>query len=168
MRKIALIGSGGSGKSTLARKLGKKLKIKVFHLDVLFWKPNWVATPKEEQRKIENELVKKEEWIFDGNHGGTMDIRLKAADTIIFLDISKVICVFRVIKRMIRYRNKTRPDMGAGCTERFDINFLKWIWNYPKTNRPEVLRKLEQLSKEKEVIILKSPGEVQLFLHKQS
>ena len=39
MKKIILIGSGGSGKSTLARQLGEKLKIKVYHLDALFW--NW-------------------------------------------------------------------------------------------------------------------------------
>ncbi|MBP1916276.1 adenylate kinase family enzyme [Lederbergia galactosidilyticus] len=39
MKKIAIIGSGGSGKSTLATKLGAILKIEVFHLDALFWKP---------------------------------------------------------------------------------------------------------------------------------
>lgn len=59
MKKVVLIGSGGSGKSTLARQLSEKLKINVYHLDVLFWKPNWVAVPKEEQRKVQNDLVKK-------------------------------------------------------------------------------------------------------------
>jgi len=112
MKRIILIGSGGSGKSTLARQLGAKLKLKVYHLDALFWKPNWVGVPKNEQRKIQNELVKNETWIIDGNYGGTMDIRLNAADTIIFLDVHRTICVYRVFKRMLQYRNKTRPDMG--------------------------------------------------------
>ncbi|WP_210365410.1 DNA topology modulation protein [Bacillus sp. REN3] len=166
MKKIVLIGSGGSGKSTLARQLGEKLKINVYHLDALFWKPNWVGVPKDEQRKVQNDLVNKEEWIIDGNYGGTIHIRLNAADTIIFLDINRTICVYRAFKRMVQYRNKTRPDMGEGCEERFDLDFFKWIWNYPKTKRPEILKRLHQLSKEKQVIILKSPKEVRQFFEK--
>ncbi|MGD6834539.1 DNA topology modulation protein [Sutcliffiella halmapala] len=166
MKKIILIGSGGSGKSTLARQLGEKLEIKVYHLDALFWKPNWVGVPKEEQSKIQNDLVKGKKWIIDGNYGGTMDIRLNAADTIIFLDIHRTICVYRAFKRMLQYRNKIRPDMGKGCEERFDLDFLKWIWDYPKTKRPGILKMLEQSSKDKKVLIIKSPKEVQEFLNK--
>ncbi|MEQ2526314.1 DNA topology modulation protein [Bacillaceae bacterium CLA-AA-H227] len=166
MKRIVLIGSGGSGKSTLARQLGEKLKINVYHLDALFWKPNWVGVPKDEQRKVQNNLVKKDEWIIDGNYGGTMEIRLSAADTIIFLDIHRTICVFRAFKRVLRYRNKTRPDMGEGCEERLDLDFFKWIWNYPNTKRPEILKRLDQLSKDKQIIILKSPKEVQQFIVK--
>lgn len=164
MRRVVLIGSGGSGKSTLARQLGKKLKLNVYHLDALFWKPGWVGVPKNEQRRVQNELVENEEWIIDGNFGGTIDIRLNAADTIIFLDINKIICIYRVFKRMLQYRNKVRPDMGIGCKEKLDLSFLKWVWNYPKTKRPEVLKKLEQLSKEKQIIILRTPKKINEFL----
>ncbi|MCP1495110.1 adenylate kinase family enzyme [Peribacillus frigoritolerans] len=166
MKKIAIIGSGGSGKSTLARKLGEKLKSDVYHLDSLFWKPNWVGVPKEEQRKVQNKLVKKEEWIFDGNYGGTMDIRFNAADTIIFLDIPRIICVYRAFKRILQYHNGTRPDMGEGCEERFSFEFFKWIGEYPRTKRPEILEKLDQHSKDKEIIILNSPKEIKHFLEK--
>lgn len=164
MKKIVLIGSGGSGKSTLARHLGENLKINVYHLDALFWKPNWVGVPKDEQRKVQNDLIKEEEWIIDGNYGGTMEIRLNAADTIIFLDIHRTICVYRAFKRIVQYRNRTRPDMGEGCEERFDLEFFKWIWEYPTTKRPAILKRLDQLSRHKKVIILKSPKEVQQFL----
>ncbi|WP_078394461.1 DNA topology modulation protein [Shouchella patagoniensis] len=164
MKKIILIGSGGSGKSTLARKLGETLGINVYHLDALFWRPNWKGVPKDEQRKVQNDLVKKPEWIIDGNYGGTMDIRLNAADMFIFLDIHRTICVYRAFKRMLRYRNKTRPDMAVGCEERFDLDFFKWIWNYPKTKRPAILKRLKQLSTDKKIIVLKSPKEVQQFI----
>ncbi|MBY0122012.1 DNA topology modulation protein [Bacillus sp. S/N-304-OC-R1] len=166
MRKIVIIGSGGAGKSTFARKLGHILNRNVYHLDVLFWKPNWEGVPRDEQIKIQNEIIQEEEWIMDGNYSGTMEIRLQTADTIIFLDISRTICLFRVIKRMIKYRNKTRPDMGEGCKEKIDIPFLKWVWNYPKAKRPEILKKLHGLSSCKKVIILRSPKEVQQFLDK--
>lgn len=168
MKRIVLIGSGGSGKSTLARQLGEKLNLKVYHLDAIFWKPNWVGVPKEEQRKVQNELVKQEEWIIDGNYGGTMEVRLNAADTIIFLDLPRTICVLRVFKRMLKYRNQTRPDMGEGCEERFSLAFIKWVWGYRTKRRPGILQRLGQLSKDKNVIILKSAKEVRDFLEKVS
>jgi adenylate kinase family enzyme len=65
---------------------------------------------------------------------------------------------------MLQYRNKTRPDMAEGCEERFDLDFFKWIWNYPKTKRPEILNRLKQLSTDKKIIVLKSPKEVQQFI----
>lgn len=117
---------------------------------------------------IQKDLVKRQEWIIDGNYGGTMEIRLNAADTIIFLDISRIICVYRAFKRLLKYRNKTRPDMGEDCEERFDLDFFRWIWNYPKTKKLGILKNLEQLSKDKhkQVIILKSPAEVKKFIKK--
>lgn len=164
MKKIMLIGSGGSGKSTVARKLGEKLNINVYHLDALFWKPGWIGVPKDEQRKMQHDLVEKEEWIIDGNYGGTMDIRLHAADTIIFLDMPRTICMYRAFRRMVKYRNRARPDMAEGCEERFDFEFFKWIWSYPKTKRPEIINRLEQLSDDQHVVILRSSKEVQQFI----
>ncbi|WP_409250781.1 DNA topology modulation protein [Bacillus sp. SCS-153A] len=164
MNRIAIIGSGGSGKSTLAKKLGKKLNISVWHLDRLHWNPNWTPTSKEEQIELQETLVTEEKWIIDGNYNSTLDIRLEAADTIIFLDIHRLICTYRVLKRMIQYINRTRPDMREGCIEKLDLKFLKWIWKYPLTKKPYVLTKLKKFSKEKNIIILKSQKEVQNWL----
>ncbi|QKE72377.1 DNA topology modulation protein [Arthrobacter citreus] len=164
MRKIVIIGSGGAGKSTFARQLGKKLSINVFHLDSLLWKPNWEVVPKMDQIKIQNELIKKEEWIIDGNYGGTMDLRISAADTIIFLDMPRLVCIYRALKRFIQYKNKTRPDMREGCEEKFDLQFLKWIWFYPKTKKPLILNRLQKVSGGKDVVILKSSREVKRFI----
>ncbi|EIM06300.1 topology modulation protein [Planococcus antarcticus DSM 14505] len=108
--------------------------------------------------------MKKEEWIIDGNYNGTMDIRLNAADTVIFLDFNRVLCTYRVLKRTIQYRDRRRPDMAEGVKERFDLTFIKWIWNYPKMIRPLVLKRLEKLPKDTTIIILKSPEEAQHFL----
>lgn len=164
MKKIAIIGSGGSGKSTLAKQLGTQLNLPVHHLDALLWKANWTAASKEEQKTIQRELVKNEKWIIDGNYNGTLDIRLNAADTIIFVDINRWICICRVIKRRIHYHGRSRPDMGEGCVEKLDLNFLKWIWDYPKTKRPETINKLRNLRDDQQIIFLKSPKEVQQFL----
>lgn len=60
MKKIILIGSGGSGKSSFARQLGHVLGIEVYHLDAISWKPGWIATPIEEQRRVQAGLVSRE------------------------------------------------------------------------------------------------------------
>ncbi|MGM0883728.1 MAG: DNA topology modulation protein [Bacillota bacterium] len=164
MKKIVLIGSGGSGKSTLAGKLGKILSIEVYHLDAIFWKPGWIGTPKDEQKAVQEELVNRDSWIIDGNYGGTIDIRLQAADTIIFIDLSRWICLSRVLKRRFQYRNKKRADMAEGCEERISLKFLKWVWEYPAIQKPKILDKLRKLSNEKKVIVLKSPNGVREFL----
>ena len=88
------------------------------HLDVLFWKPNWEGVPREEQITVQNNLIKDEKWIIDGNYGGTMGIRLNAADTIIFMIFIEQFVFIIAFKRIVKYRNKTRPDMGAGCEEK--------------------------------------------------
>lgn len=54
--------------------------------------------------------------------------------------------------------------MAEGCKEQFDVSFAKWIWEYPKTKKPEILERLKALPAEKSVIILSSPKEVKEFL----
>ncbi|MCF6409907.1 DNA topology modulation protein [Pseudalkalibacillus salsuginis] len=164
MKRIAIVGCGGAGKSTLSKTLGNILGIEVIHLDRLNWNPGWVETPREELRNKQEKLVKKDSWIFDGNYGATMDVRLQAADTIVFLDIPRHICFYRVIKRRIIHHNKMRSDMGEGCPEKLDSEFLKYVWNFSKARRPQLLKSLEQFEKEKRVIILKSNKDVELFL----
>lgn len=160
MKRIVIIGSGGSGKSTFARKLGDKLKLPVIHLDSLYWKPNWQKVSKDEWLKIQHEIVKGKEWIIDGNYKSTKDIRFAAADTIIFLDFPKWLCLLRSMQRRLMYHNKTRADLGGNNYERTTWQFLWWIFNYP---RKDVLDKLEQL-KDKNVIRLKNPRELDKFL----
>ena len=164
MRKIMLIGSGGSGKSTLARELGQKLGIEVHHLDAYFWRPGWNLLNADERRALQAPILKRDTWIIDGNYQGSMDDRLHEADTILFLDLPRLLCLFRVVKRRIRYHGVTRPDMHPGCEERLDRTFLKWIWTYPQVIRPDVLAQLAPLANEKRVLRLTSRHAVKRFL----
>lgn len=164
MQKIMLIGSGGSGKSTLARKLGDRLGLPVHHLDMLMWRPGWQLLPRDEQTEVQSRLIDEKRWIIDGNYSGSMDMRIAAADTVILLDIPRVICVYRALKRTWTYRNTARPDMNPGCEERFDLHFIKWIWYFRKRSLPAILEMLGQLPADKRVIILRSAKEVNTFL----
>lgn len=157
--RITIIGCCGSGKSTLARQLSVHTKLPLTHLDREYYKPNWQPTPKPEWVQKQEALTDTSEWIIDGNYNGTMDIRMKKADTIIFLDFNKFICTYRIIKRALSSKEKVRSDMGIGCRERIDFAFIKFVWNFNKTSRPRIYALLEQYS-DKHVIILKNSKEV--------
>lgn len=159
MNRIMIIGCCGSGKSTLSRKLHKVIDIPLYHLDQYYWKPNWTETAKEEWGPIVEKLAQKEEWIIDGNYGGTMEVRFSKADTIIYMDYSTLKCLLRVIKRIWKYHGKVRPDMPEGCKERFDFDFLHYVATYNLLRRKGLLKKLKELEKEKQVFRIKNDEE---------
>lgn len=166
MKRILIIGSAGSGKSTLSQKLSSILQLPVIHLDKHYWKPNWVPTPNEVWDQIVEDFSIQDEWIMDGNYSRTLEIRIKRADLIIFLDMPTFLCMYRVIKRRIQYHKKTRPDLNKECTEKLDMEFLKWVWTYKKRSRLRVIDILNQFKEEKEVIIVKSKKEVNELINR--
>ncbi len=163
MERILIIGCGGAGKSTLARLLGDKLGLPVVHLDSIFWKPGWVEMDRDEfDARVREELMK-EKWIIDGNFNRTMPERIKYCDTIIYLDFSRMACLLGVLKRVITTYGTVRPDMGEGCPERFDLDFLKWVWNFNKEKREKYYRLLNEVEGV-ETIVLKNRRAVKKFL----
>jgi len=168
LKKIAIVGPSGAGKSTLARELGDILQIPVYHLDSIYWKPGWIPSSRDEFAQIHHKIITKEQWIIDGTYIQTIEIRFMHADTIIFLDLPRVTCLYRVLKRWGRYWQKNRPDMGKDCPEKLDFPFLKWIWNYPKKIRPKILAKLQEYANsdtdQKQVFILRSANEISHLL----
>src|SRR5215211_7294532 len=136
MKRILVIGSGGAGKSTVSTKLGQLLNLEVHHLDKFYWRPGWVETPPEEWRETVTELIGRDSWIIDGNYSGTLELRIQKCDTIVFLDLPRLLCLWRIVKRNFRYRNGGRPDIAAGCPEKLDAEFVSWVWNYATRSRP--------------------------------
>jgi adenylate kinase family enzyme len=164
MNRIAIVGSGGAGKSTLSRKLSDILNLPVYHLDLYFWKSGWQETDKETCDKINSDLSGREKWIIDGNFSRTMGLRMEKADTIIFLDIPRLTCLFNAIKRYFKFRKKTRPDLAEGCFEKIDFQYYKWILDYPKLFKPRTLKNIELYGKNKNIVVLKNRKEIKNYL----
>ena len=162
LRRWAIIGCGGSGKSTFARALGERTGLPVIHLDRFYWGPGWVksSTPEWEQRVAE--LARRDEWIIDGNYGGTMDIRLAAAHGIVFLDYARRVCLTGALRRRVFARD--RPDMTEGCPDRLTAQYLRWIWDYRRTRRPRVFERLAGYRDEKQVFVFDTRAEARHFL----
>ena len=164
MRRILVIGSGGAGKSTLAARLGARLGLPVIHLDAHFWRPGWVETPAAEWREVVTALTARDAWVMDGNYGGTLDLRLAACDAVIFLDLPRVVCVAGIVGRWLRHAGSTRPDMAPGCPEQLSWEFVRWVWDYPRRRRPDVLRRLAALPADRHVVVLRSRRAAERFL----
>jgi adenylate kinase family enzyme len=164
MKRVLVIGSCGSGKSTFARKLQSEISIPLVHLDQHFFKPGRIEPEKKEWRATVSHLIGKDTWIMDGNYGGTMEMRMERADTIIWLDLPRYICLYRIIKRVFVHRNGGRPDMAEGCDERFDWKFIKYVWNFKKNKNPLLRERIDSLRDGKKVFVLKSSRATVEFL----
>jgi adenylate kinase family enzyme len=153
-----IIGCPGSGKSTFARALEAKTGLPLYYLDMMYWNPDRTTKPKEEFRAALRETVQLPEWIIDGNYGSTLEIRMEACDTVIFLDYPVEVCIAGVEER----RGKPRADMPWVETEP-DLEFVEFIKKYNEESRPTVIELLEKY-KEKNIIIFKSRAEADEYL----
>lgn len=165
MKRVLVIGSCGSGKSTLSRRLHERTGLPLVHLDRHYWKPGWVEPAKDEWRSKVSELISEDSWILDGNYGGTMEMRLKRADTVIWLDLSRYLCVLRVLKRTFVPGYRSRIDLAEGCSERFEFDFLKYVWNFPRDKNPLLEKRIAELGGSVDLYRLKSRSEIESFFN---
>ena len=166
MKRVLVIGPGGAGKSTFARQLGELLNLEVKHLDKLYWRAGWQEPAKAEWVAKVKQLATEESWIMDGNFGGTLEVRVEQSDTIIFLDMPRLLCLWRITKRRLLYGGRSRPDMAEGCPERLNWEFMRWVWDYSHTSRPRVVKLLHENSETKQIVWLRSRAEVRGFLER--
>ena len=126
----------------------------------MYWNPDRTTKPKEEFRANLRETVALPEWIIDGNYNSTLELRLEACDTVIFLDYPLEVCLSGVEER----RGKPRPDMPWVETEP-DLEFIEFITKFNEESRPRIVGLLEQY-KNKNVIVFTSRGEADEYLRR--
>jgi adenylate kinase family enzyme len=144
MRRVMVVGCAGAGKTTFARRLGETLKLPVVSLDFHFWRPGWQSPDRAEWRQQVTTLAAMPDWIMDGNYSNTYDLRMPRADSLIWLDYPRGICMRRVLARTIRGYGRSRPDLPQDCPERFDFAFLRYVWDFPRKHRPRIAGGIEQ------------------------
>jgi adenylate kinase family enzyme len=159
-----VIGCGGAGKSTLARKLAAQLQLPLVQPDSHYWGPGWTASDEAAWRARVSHLVAESTWIMDGNNSGTFDIRIPRADTVIWLDYSRATCFRRVLLRALRNYGCTRPESPEGCAERFDIAFLRYVWDFPAKHRSRIVSRLEKFGRHVHLVRLLNDRAAEDFL----
>jgi adenylate kinase family enzyme len=165
MQRILVIGSPGAGKSTLARRLSRRLDLPLVHLDREFFGPAWAEPDRSTWRQRVSRLVSRPRWVMDGNYRSTFDLRIPRATAIVWLDLPRWRCLANVTWRVLRSYGRVREDLAAGCVERFDMAFMRWIWNYPRRVRPQTLRLLQGRPPGQQVFILRSWAEIPVLEH---
>jgi adenylate kinase family enzyme len=149
MKRVVIVGRGASGKSTLAVRLGRITGLNVIELDKVFWRSGLDATPRDQWVRVQQTLIEENEWIMDGDLGpyDAVDVRLRAADTIIFMDFSLGRCAWRAI-----WRSPERAD------------FWLWLWQYRRRSRPSLMRAIAAHGANATLHVLSDPAAVRRFV----
>ena len=164
MKKIIVIGCPGSGKSTFSKKLNKLTGIPLYHLDMLYWNEDRTKVPREEFIKELDSIIDKDRWIIDGNYESTMEKRIDACDTVIFLDYPTEVCISGIMER----RGKARGDMPwIEKSDEVDEEFLSWVRDYNTESRPVVMELLKKYN-DREIMIFTSRDDANEYLKKLS
>ena len=164
MQRVLVIGISGAGKSTFSRTLAAKTGLPLVHLDKAFWRPGWLETPKPQWRAKMSELAGAARWIMDGNFDSSLDLRLPRADAVFWFDYPRLLCLRRVLGRIATSYNTVRPDMGQGCPERIDLEFLHYIWTFNARQRPRILAALAQFGGHLHPVVFRRDSDVARFL----
>ena len=107
MRRISVIGTSGSGKTTFARRLAERAKLPHVELDALFWGPNWTPADDTLFRERVTTALSGDAWVCDGNYSSVRPMVLARADTVIWLDLPLLVCLWHRADTLV-----TPPPVG--------------------------------------------------------
>lgn len=162
MKKVIVIGCPGSGKSFFAKALHRQTGLPLYHLDMLYWNADRTTVEKSVFLDRLAKVLGTDSWIVDGNYASTMEQRLAACDTVIFLDYPLDVCLDGIRAR----RGKPRDDIPWIETDE-DAEFVEFIKSYREQQRPRVLALLEKY-KSKTVHIFTDRAQADAFVSHQN
>jgi adenylate kinase family enzyme len=160
-----VIGNAGGGKSTMCNTICAAHGLPYFAIDKIQWKPNWVQTPEEEYQKKHEDIVSGDRWLLDG-YGSVESVerRLDACDTVVFVDHPIHIHFWWATKRQIKSLFFGRPDGPDGCPMwRVTIRLYRMMWWLHKEMRPKLTEMIYERSDDLRIIHIKSPAELNAF-----
>jgi adenylate kinase family enzyme len=163
--RILVIGCSGGGKSTLSQKIALRFGLPYTSIDRdVLWLPGWEQRSKSEQLSLIRELIAQDRWIMDGTNPSTFDIRVPRSDVILWVRMPRLVNVWGILSRWIRYLGRTRPEMAPGCPEKMGWQFFRFVWTWEQKFAPRVLAGLEKHAVGKPVLVLKSRREMRDLL----
>ena len=160
-RRVAILGCGGSGKSWLSVRVGERLGLPVYGLDALYFGAGWTPVPHEEFERLQRELVAKSTWVIDGNHASTAEIRIAAADVVVFLDRSSASCLWGLVRRRIGRHGP--PRAGVPGAERLNPRFFFHVATFRLRRRAHLLESLRTTGAGR-LIVLQNGRQMRAFL----
>lgn len=149
-KKILIIGNGGSGKTSLSLKLSNLLNYPILHLDSIYWIDGWKKNSLKNFEEKTHQFMQSDSWIIEGTPMPDIQFRIKQADLVIFLDINRVICIWRLLKRsfknMLHYRTS---DAKKSPADFLNLKTVTWIWSFDQLKRKTIVDLLNVENSEK-------------------
>ena len=108
--RIVVVGRTGSGKTTFARELAAALRVPHVELDSLYFGPEFSTAPLAVLRERTSAAIAGERWVTDGNKRAVRDLVWPRADTIVWLDYSLGVSLWRLGKRARRRTSELRAE----------------------------------------------------------
>jgi len=168
MKKVAVFGKPGSGKSTLSKSLAFATGIKLHQLDSIVYKKNGDLVDRKSYDKAHEDILSSESWIIDGI--GPIESfyrRIEMADTLIYIDLPYVISYWLVTKRLLKsffVKPEGWPDGSSvlkGTIESYRVlKLCPRFWNEAFS------QKLEKITENKSLYIVRSLSELKTFIRK--
>lgn len=155
------MGCCGSGKSYVSCELARLLDAPLTHLDAVYYDDAWNPLPMDTFEARQRELVAAPRWVIDGNYNTTLHVRLAAADTVVFMDVSTTACLWGLVSRQLRHG---RGQKGDGVYNRITWGVLRYVIGYRRSMRPRVRAKIGQHADGAQVITLTGRRRTRRFL----
>lgn len=157
MKRILVIGCPGAGKSTFARALRDPDRSAALVPGSDLAPSDRTTVSRAEFDARLTGLLRGDAWIIDGNYLRTLELRLRAADTVFLLDYPTGVCL-----EGARARIGTKREDLPWVEEEFDPEFRQWIEDFSRDQLPEIRRLLEQYGEGREVHVFPQPGPKQM------
>jgi adenylate kinase family enzyme len=151
-RRILVLGSPGAGKTLLSACLSRQFGLELLRLDDFFWKPGRVRLPTDEWRVLVATLVSRSSWVMDGTYEASLDLRIPAADAIVYIQSSRWACLWRVVTR--RLLSRWRPVDEASPGHALTSFFVRYVFRFPVATQPEVFRLIAQQWRGKPLMVV--------------
>lgn len=166
MQRVLVMGSSGSGKSTFARRLSSLTGLPFVSLDALYWQPGWQPSEPEDFGRRVAKVASAGRWVMDGNYttSGAGELRRELADTVIWFDLPRYQCMTGIMTRIFGSYGQVRPEMAPGCPERIDLEFIRYVWDYRRQQRPKLLQYFEGLRPEQTLICFNRRKDAERYL----
>ncbi len=156
--KIAVLGYAGSGKTYLSDYIAKNKNIPVLHLDDIKWDKEWKPIDDSVILPKVAAFMVKEDWIIDGYYTYLMiDERLQKADKIILLQLPRMTCFFRAVKRT----KSRRQDGYANDMNWWFVRFT--LFGCRNKERRNYYAEIAEKYKDK-TVVLKTKQQVEEFM----
>jgi len=134
-------------------------------LDAFYWQSGWLPSDPVAFESRVKDAAMSERWIMDGNYISLAgELRRDRADAIIWFDLPRHVCMLGILSRIVKGYGRVRPGMAAGCPERFDMEFFRYVWTFSEKQKPALIAYLDRRRLDQKLLRFTKRAEADSYL----